>query len=193
MSSLYSQPNQPEKRKVFISFHHADEWYRNEFIRRWGDQFIGTDVKLGDIDTENSDDYTKRLIQVDHIVNSSVVVAIYGTHTRKRKHVDWEISAGLNEKVGGHKGLVVLIVPGFPGHPFDQNGVYDKALLYPHLHPRTAENVKTEYADVYFWPDMYTNLNPVEVKDLVELASKKRESHSHLIENSHPQYVNNLP
>ena len=193
MPPLYFQPNQPEKRKVFISFHHADEWYRNEFNTRWGDQFIGTDVKLGDIDTENSEEYTKRLIQVDHIVNSSVVVAIYGTHTRKRKHVDWEISAGLNEKVGGYKGLVVLIVPGFPGYPFDQSGNYDKSLLYPHLHPRTAENVKTGYADVYFWPEMYPNLNLVEVKDLVELASKKRETHSHLIENWHDQYVNNLP
>lgn len=91
----FTQSQQPEKRKVFISFHHADEWYRNEFNRLWGDQFIGTDVKLGDIDTENSEDYTKRLIQVDHIVNSSVVVALYGTHTRKRKHVDWGTIASI--------------------------------------------------------------------------------------------------
>ena len=184
---------QPGKRKVFISFHHKDEWYRNEFNRLWGHEFIGTDVKLGDIEAENTDSYIKRLIQQDHVFNSSVVVALYGAETRKRKHVDWEISAGLTEKVGGHKGLVVMILPNFPAVPFDIYGNYKQELLYPHLHPRTAENLRTGYADVYFWPGMYPQLGSVLVKDLIELAAAKRETHEHLIDNSHEQYPYNLP
>lgn len=187
------QLQQIEKRKIFLSFHHADEWYRNEFNRCFGDQFIGTDVKLGDIESENSDQYIKRLIHEDHIFNSSVVVALYGANTRRRKHIDWEISAGLSEKVGGRKGLVVIILPEFPTSPFDGLGGFHQELVYPHLHPRTAANLKSGYADLYFWPGMYPHLQNVEVKDAIEVANKKRETHEHLIDNSHQQYTNNLP
>lgn len=186
-------PQQPEKRKVFISFHHNDEWYRNEFNRLWGHDFIGTDVKLGDIPTESDASYIKRLIQEEHIFNSSVVVALYGAETRKRKHVDWEISAGLSEKVGGRKGLVVMIIPGFPISPYNEMGIFDQSRLYPHLHPRTAENLKTGYADLYFWPNMYPSLPSVQVKELIEVAAKKRETHKDKIHTAHPQYINNLP
>ena len=194
MNNFGNQPQQPEKRKVFISFHHKDELYRNEFNRLWGDQFIGTDVKLGDIPIESDVDYIKRLIQVDHIFNSSVVVALYGAETRKRKHVDWEISAAVSEKVGGRKGLVVMIIPGFPVSPYNEFGVYDQSRLYPHLHPRTAENLKTGYADVYFWPGMYPQMTiNVQVKDLLEIATKKRDTHKDKAHTANPQYVNNIP
>ncbi len=193
MNGVFGQPTQPEKRKVFVSFHHADENYRNDFHTRFEQYFISMAVKLGDIDTENSDEYTKRLIQEDHVVHSSVVVALYGAHTRKRKHVDWEISAGLTDKVGGHKGLIVIILPNFPAVPFNARGEYDQSLLYPYLHPRTAANVKSGYADLYYWPGMYTQLGSTQITDAIEAAAKKRETHDHLIDNSHPQYANNLP
>lgn len=193
MNGIFGQPVQPVKRRVFISFHHKDEAYRNEFNRLWGEQFTGMDVKLGDIPTESDADYIKRLIQVDHIVHSSVVVALYGTETRKRKHVDWEIHAGLSEKVGDRKGLVIMIIPGFPVSPYDQNGNYDQSRLYPYLHPRTAENLRSGYADVYFWPGMYPQMGSVQVKDLLEVAANKRETHKDKVHTAHPQYANNLP
>lgn len=184
---------QPEKRRVFISFHHRDEFYRNEFNRLWGNDFIGMDVKLGDIPTESDADYIKRLIQTDHIYHSSVVVALYGAETRKRKHVDWEIHATVSEKVGGRKGLVVLIIPGFPISPYDEYGNFNQSRLYPYLHPRTAENLKSGYADLYFWPNMYPQLPSVQVKDLIEVAANKRETHKDKVHTAHPQYTNNLP
>ena len=184
---------QPEKQRVFISFHHKDEWYRNEFNRMWGNDFIGMDVKLGDIPTETSEDYIKRLIQEDHIRHASVVVALYGAETRKRKHVDWEIAAGVSAKVGGRKGLAIMIVPGFPVSPYNAQGLYDETLLYPYLHPRTAENLKSGYANVYFWPNMYPQMSAVQTKDLIETAAIKRETHKDYVHTAHPQYVNNLP
>jgi hypothetical protein len=183
----------PAKRKVFISFHHTDEWYRDEFNRLWGDQFIGMDVKLNDIPTESDTDYIKRLIQTDHIYHSSVVVALYGAETHKRKHVDWEIHASISEKVGGRKGLVAMILPSFPISPYNEYGNFDQSRLYPYLHPRTADNLKSGYADLYFWPGMYPQLLSAQIKDLVELAAAKRETHKDKVHTANRQYVNNLP
>lgn len=183
---------QPEKRKIFVSFHHDDEWYRNEFDRLFGQHFISMSVDYGDIDSENDDEYIKRLIQEDHIINSSVVFALYGAKTYQRKHVDWEVSAGLSEKVGGHKGLAVMLLPTFPISPFNNLGQYDLNLIESLLHPRTAANLKNGYADLYFWPGMYPHLQTMEMPIIIERAFQKRDSHDHLIDNSHPQYQRNL-
>src|SRR5258708_2478151 len=106
------------KHKVFVSFHHDDDIYRHEFDRLFGAIFISVSVDPGDIDPDNEAEYTKHLIQQQNIVQCSVVFALYGANTYKRKHVDWEISAALSEKVGGHKGLVVMLLPTFPRAPY---------------------------------------------------------------------------
>jgi hypothetical protein len=185
---------QPDKRRIFVSFHHADEVYRVAFDQNYGEHFISMSVDDGDIDSEDSDEHIKRLIQEEHIINSSVVVALYGAQTRNRKHVDWEIYGGLASKVGGHKGLVVLLLPTFPGIPYDAYGNYNPSLIYPYLHARTAANLESGYADLYFWPGMYSGYsqNTVHIPDILHYAASKRETHTHLINNSAPQYVRNL-
>lgn len=185
----------PEKRRIFVSFHHEDEAYRDDFDTRFGDHFISMSVEDGEIDSDNSDEHIKRLIQQDHIVNSSVVVALYGAQTKDRKHVDWEIYGGLTGKVGGHKGLVVMLLPTFPVAPYDVYGNFNKKLIYPYLHPRTAANLESGYADLYYWPGMYSNypgVISVQMNEILDAAASKRETHDHLIDNSHPQYVCNL-
>ena len=186
---------QPEKHKVFVSFHHADQAYRDKFDELFGAHFISVSVDPGDIDPDNNDEYTKHLIQDDNISQSSVTFALYGANTRKRKHVDWEIYGALSDKVGGHKGLVVMLLPGFPQAPYNSAGQYDPSLIYPYLHPRTAANLKNGYADLYFWPGLYTNyagVREVPMPNIIEAAFQKRDTHSDLIDNSHPQYQNNL-
>ena len=183
-----------EKHKIFVSFHHEDQAYRNKFDELFGDHFISMSVDFGDIAPESDDEYIKRLIQEEHIINSSVVFALYGANTYKRKHVDWEISAGLSEKVGGHKGLVVMLLPTFPLAPFNQWNQYDPSLIYHLLHPRTAANIKGGYADLYFWPGMYSHLSlqTFPMPDIIQKAFEKRDSQDHLIDNGHLQYKNNL-
>lgn len=186
---------QAEKHKIFVSFHSADEWYRNEFDRLFGEHFISMSVDRGDIDPENEDDYIKRMIQQEHIVQSSVVFALYGAETYKRKHVDWEVSGGLSGKVGGHKGLVVMLLPDFPQPPYDQNNNYDKSFIYPYLHPRTAANLQSDYADLYYWPGLYSQypgVGTAPMKNIIETAFNKRDSHEHLIDNSQLQFEQNL-
>lgn len=186
--------DQSEKHKVFVSFHHDDEKYRQEFEQRYATDFISVSVDPGDIDPDSNDEYIKRLIQEDNIVQSSVTAALYGAKTYGRKHVDWEIYGALTEKVGGHKGLVVMLLPGFPQSPFNASGEYDPSLIYPYLHPRTVANLKSGYADLYFWPGLYENplVQAVAMKDIIEKAFTKRKTHDHLIDNSHPQYSDNL-
>jgi hypothetical protein len=97
--------------------------------------------------------------------------------------------------VGGHKGLVVMLLPNFPKAPYNAFNQYDPSVIYPYLHPRTVANLKSGYADLYYWPGLYTNYPGVSnfpMPNIIETAFQKRDSHNHLIDNSHPQYVNNL-
>jgi hypothetical protein len=66
------------KRKVFVSYHHQDECYRREFDRLFAEHFISASVDPGDINPDNQDEYVKRLIQEENIVQSSVVFALSG-------------------------------------------------------------------------------------------------------------------
>ena len=190
MSSIISKNEQSKKHRVFISFHKDDEKYRNEFNLRWGQDFLSTYFRLDPEDFETSEEYKIRLAEIPHIVESNVVVALYGAKTKERKHIDWEISAGLNGEIGKRKGLVVLILPEFPVSPKDENGNWNRILLYPHLHPRTAKNLEAGYADLYFWPGMYKELPEVLVKDMIEIAAKKQDTHNHIIQLWPEQYIN---
>ena len=180
-----------EKHKVFISFHHEDQLYRDKFDSLYGNYFISKSVETGNIDPDNSDEYIKRLIQDEHISDSSVVVALYGANTWKRKHVDWEVYAALDKKVGGYSGLMVMVLPNFPVDPFDSFRRYDERQLYPYFHPRTATNINSGFASVYYWPGMYPSLPTVQITDAFKLAFDKRVTHKQLIDNSHPQFQNN--
>lgn len=183
--------DQNVKHNVFVSFHSKDESYRDDFESRFGHLFTSKSVQNGDIDPDNRDEYTKRLIRENHISDSSVIVALYGEETKDRKHVDWEISAGLSAQAGGHSGFVVIILPNFPVAPFDNNNNFKKEMIYPHVHPRTAKNIESGFADVYFWPGMYAHLQDVPVTDVISNAFQKRVSHSELIDNSEEQYGRN--
>ncbi|MDO8537021.1 MAG: TIR domain-containing protein [bacterium] len=191
---MYNQPTDTTKHKIFVSFHHEDQQYRTAFDQLYGEHFISTSVDFGDIEPESDEEYIKKLIQQEYIVNSSVVFALYGANTYKRKHVDWEISAALNEKVGGHKGLVVLLLPSFLASPYNSLGQYDLSLISEYLHPRTATHLQNGYADLYYWPGMYQTLPAVPIPNIIQQAITKRENLSHLIDNArHLQYRQNLP
>src|SRR6266851_8455860 len=100
------------RHKVFSSYyHHDDQSYRNWLENNFSDVAIFKSVQPGDIATDNSAEYIKRLIQEGYIEDSSIVVVLVGAKTKCRKHVDWEISAGLSSKVGGRSGLMGILLP----------------------------------------------------------------------------------
>lgn len=101
------------KHKVFISYHHEkDENYKIEFEKRFGNIFINKSVQDGEYDDDLCDEYIKRLIRQDKISDCSVVVVLIGAETYKRKHVDWEIYAGISGKAGGRSFGYKGIMPG---------------------------------------------------------------------------------
>ena len=136
---------QKEKHKVFFSFYHKEDQKYKDYIDTFlSDDIINKSVKDGEYNTEISDEYVKRLIREDKISDSSVIVVLVGPNTRKRKHVDWEIYAGLRESINGSAGLIGVLLPEFPLSS-------DNKYRYDDLPARLADNVKSGYSDIYSW------------------------------------------
>ena len=169
------------KHKVFISFYHHDDQYYKDFIDTYlSKNIINKSVREGEYKTENSDEYIKRLIREDKISDSSVIVVLVGPNTKKRKHVDWEIYAGLNKNIKGNSGLVCIFLPELPK---TSNGGH----LYSDIPARLADNIKSGYADCYEWDDAIRNFD-----NIIEKAFNNRIQRRNLIDNSRLQMQRNL-
>lgn len=174
-------PNYLTKRKSFISYYHKDdEQKRIEFENLTDDLIINKSVANNDIDSDNSDEYIKQLIQREYLKDTTVLVVLIGNKTKCRKHVDWEISGALNYKVGNtYAGLLGLILP---NHPDFGTG---KA-TYDLIPARLADNFKTGYAVVADWTEGRKQL-----QSYIELAFDYRTTRSDKRDNSRPQMQKN--
>ncbi len=110
------------------------------------------------------------------------MVVLVGKNTRCRKHVDWEISAALNKKVGGYCGIIGILLPDFPLIPEGQ-------LEAKYLPPRLADNVKSGYAELYSWD--WICLNESNIKSAINKAFSSPTNDSDKIDNSRQQFINN--
>lgn len=172
------------KHKVFISYYHNDDQaYRNDFERRFGRLFISKSVEPGDIDSDLDTEYIKKIIQKNYISNSSVLIVLLGPKTYCRKHVDWEISAALNKKVGGYSGLMGILLPTFP---LSSDGKYS----FSAIPARLADNVKSGYAKVYTWNSFFNNSEFL--KSAIQDAFDGRISLANKTDNSRIQLKKNL-
>ena len=127
------------KHKVFISYHHEnDEFYKEEFIRKFGNLFIDYSVDTSSIDdTHLKIDTIRQKIRDDYIRDASVILVLIGSETWRRKHVDWEIASGIRKtKFNSRCGLLGIVVP--------------NAIL-PTIPPRLQDNVNCGYAKKYNW------------------------------------------
>ena len=168
------------RHKVFISYYHKDdEKWREKFEELFGETFINKSVKKGDINTDVSTDYIKRLIQMDYLSDSSVLVVLVGPNTWGRKHVDWEISAALMNKVGGYSGLVGILLPTHPDYK-------EKTYKAENIPPRLAENQKSNYAKIYDWTESISLM-----KDRIQDAFDARINRNDKIVNSSEQFQRN--
>lgn len=173
------------RHKVFLSYYHReDQFYRDEFEYRFGHLFVSKSVGVGEIDSDLSDHYIKRLIREEYITDSSVLIVLVGPNTKGRKHVDWEISAALSKKAGGYSGLLGILLPTFTTTKDPRTGKTTYRL--DDLPPRLADNVRSGFADVCLWPREHTR--DLFVQRVVELAFQKRKSDCNRISNSRPQF-----
>lgn len=168
--------------KAFISFHHKnDQWDRDKFERLFSHLFINKSVADGEISADTSDDYTKALIQGNYLSDASVCVVLVGKETYKRKHVDWEISGAITNKVGGRSGIVGICLPDHPD--------YGKNSYAADFTPsRLVDNFKSGYAKYYDWTDDTSKMN-----SYIEEAFQNRISLSAKADNSRIQFKADRP
>lgn len=163
------------KHRVFISFyHHDDQWYKDYIDKHFDKLIINESVMNGEYDPDDSDEYIKRLIREEKITSTSVVIVLVGPNTKHRKHVDWEIYAGLRASINGRAGLAGILLPEI----LTSDGKYCSF----DLPPRLNDNVRSGYAKVYSWDyaiNHFTQVINTAFDDRLLLADKA--------DNSRPQ------
>jgi MTH538 TIR-like domain (DUF1863) len=176
----YMSSNSSTKHRVFLSYYHYDDnYYRRKFEELFGHLFISSCVNPGDINTDNSDEYIKRLIREDYISGSSVVIVLVGRQTYCRKHVDWEIYAGLDAQSKGNSGLLGILLPDYPG--------YEDNEYYPETTPeRLVRNVDSTYAAIYRWTE-----NGNSIRRWINQAFEAKISKADRIDNGLLQFTRN--
>ncbi len=162
----FKLPLNDTKRKTFVSYYHRDNQSdRTKFENLFGDLIVSKSVEDGDINSDNSDEYIKQLIQKEYLADTTVLVVLIGPKTKCRKHVDWEISGALNLKVGDNNAGILGIK--LPGHPDFGTGKHN----YDLLPARLSDNLKTGYAIIRDWTD-----DRVKMQSYIEEAFEKRSS-----------------
>ena len=174
-------PQNITKRKTFLSYYHKDEQYKKYFENLFDDLIVNKSVQKGDIDSDNSDEYIKQLIQKEYLYDTTVLVVLLGAKTKHRKHVDWEISGALNYKVGDHyAGLLGIVLPTHPDYkkPISQRFKCN----YP---KRFIENYVSGYAVMIDWTE-----DRVFMQNAIEKAFRQRANNDKR-RNSIPQMQRN--
>lgn len=184
---------QTNRHKVFVSFHHNDQTYKDLFVRMMAGDSVDKSVEDGDIDDANlKTDTIRQKIRDDFIADATVTVVLIGPCTWQRKHVDWEIGSSLRDtKKNSRCGLLGILLPNHPN--------YFTTQCNPHLiPPRLADNCAgfDPYAVIYKWPtiDLWSPAWRVEqavrdIRDWIHKAFQRRKGPYPT--NSRPQFKRN--
>lgn len=173
----------PDRRKCFVSYHVDDIQEVQNFIDSFGEDFLFTCLGVVDEDNfvDSTDDETiKRAIRQKHLTGTSVTIVLIGKCTSKRKFVDWEISSSLrNDSVNKRSGVVAIPLPSL-------NNSWT-------LSPRIMDNyVEGDDSASYIVGRSYPSSSS-KLREYVELAIKKRDNNSNLVNNSRELMRKNLP
>ncbi len=140
---------QTPRHRVFISFHHQDQAYKDWFVQMMGNDIVDESVGDGDIDDDKlATETIRQRIRDNFIRDATVTVVLIGPCTWQRKHVDWEIGSSLRETSRNSRcGLLGILLPNHPNYFTMQRN----PRLIP---PRLADNCTgfNPYAVVYKWP-----------------------------------------
>lgn len=122
------------RRKVFVSYHHrGDQASYDEFTTAFHDRLqLLTDNSLERRIDSDDVDYVMRRIREHHLHGSSCTVVLCGANTWRRRYVDWEILASLNQRMG-------LVGVWLPTLPLEANGGTQKPA-------RLQDNINSGYA-----------------------------------------------
>ena len=164
------------RRKVFVSYHHkGDQAFYDAFSRTFHDTFEAvTDNSLERMIDSDDPQYIMRRIREEHLTGSSCLIVLCGAATPKRKFVDWEILAALNQGMG-------LVGVGLPGIKVFPNGGTGKPA-------RLQDNIDCDYAEWTNWANLHGNA--AELSAVVERANAKSPL---IVNNTRSRMLRNLP
>lgn len=169
-------PKNITKRKTFVSYYHNDDQeYRENFENLFEDLIVSKSVEDGDIDSDNSDEYIKQLIQKDFLTDTTVLAVLVGPKTKCRKHVDWEIAGAISTRIGGNSGLIGILLPTHPDYGSDKYHANN-------LPDRLAANVKSGYAKLYDWTE-----DRVQMQKYLEAAFANKSDTGKIVNKAIPQ------
>ena len=122
--------------KVFISYHHWNDWqYKEKLIQIGRDfsAFIDKSVDTGDISEGMSDQAVREKIRDEYLQDSTVTILLVGLETKKRKHIDWEIYSSMFDGARNKKsGILVINLPSTGcGYYWAAHGEEEKQTMYP--------------------------------------------------------------
>ena len=138
-----------DRHKVFVSFHHDDQWYKDQFVQMMEGYIVDESIHDEDIDDDGLQTETiRRKIRDNFIADATVTVVLVGKCTWQRKHVDWEIGSSLRDtEYNPRCGLLGILLP---THPNYNTKTYSKYLVPPRLADNCGSN---SYARMYAWSD----------------------------------------
>lgn len=107
------------RHKVFVSFHHANDWsYRLAFENFFANQYdimVSKSVQIGDISEHLPTETVRQKIRDQYLRDTTVTVVLIGAQTWQRKHVDWEIASSIrNTPYNPRSGLIGIVLPTYP-------------------------------------------------------------------------------
>jgi hypothetical protein len=142
LSDLLKAMKLPEKRKIFVSYHHhMDQGYYDALAKMCDDCDFLADRSVNRLIGSNDSDYQERRIREEYISGASVTLVLCGAQTYQRKFVDWEIFATLFKE----KGLIGIRLPYVAADP-----VTRKYTVPFRLH----HNIQNGYALWRSWQDL---------------------------------------
>lgn len=174
--------SKPPNPTVFISYYNADDQtFKDEFEWRFGHLFRIKSSACVKIPNGSISSYATQLKKGGYLPPPSVIVVLVGPKTYCRKHVDWEIYAGLS--FPDNAALLGILLPEFP---FKPNRTYNPELIPPRL----LDNVKSGYAELYMWK--YACSSDHQIESIIQEALSNRETKKWKIDNSRPHYSKDL-
>ena len=139
------------KHKVFISFYHKDQRYKDALVA-WGEShglFVDKSVNIGDIPEHWGDEQIRIEIRDDYLQDSTVTIVPIGAETKNRKHVDRGIHSSMHDgRVNKRSGILAVNSPAMAGG--DATQVFaarggEKESVYPEIRDWASVNSRREW------------------------------------------------
>lgn len=158
--------------KAFISYHRADQKYKDKIVEILKKIQIQTDEDFEDNEFQGLNNQAIAQFFKDKVKNSDVVICILGNDTYKRPFVDNEIKEALKGGCGQRKGIVAVML--------ETRSDRKNNIDLDTIPVRIAQNLN------YIVLEQYASIER-RLKFAIDLAIKKSKESKLIVTNNNPQ------